>query len=100
MRVLVDHLGVSPVLKIPEAVAHLDDLLRLAAHANIAVKATGIPSMATDAYPFASTHYVLRRVFEAFGPRRVFWGTDITRLAPSWLQYITQFTEEVPRLTG
>jgi len=75
-------------------------LLRLAAHANIAVKATGIPSMATDAYPFASTHSVLRRVFEAFGPRRVFWGTDITRLAPSWRQCITLFTEELPWLKG
>ncbi len=67
MRVLIDHLGVSPALKVPEAVAHLDDLLSLAAHPNIAVKATGVPSMATDAYPFASTHPVLQRVFEAFG---------------------------------
>ena len=27
MRVLIDRLGVSPVLKIPEAIAHLDNLL-------------------------------------------------------------------------
>jgi predicted TIM-barrel fold metal-dependent hydrolase len=100
MRVLIDHLGASPALKIPEAVAHLDDLLRLAALPNIAVKATGVPSMATDAYPFASTHSVLQRVFEAFGPRRVFWGTDITRLAPSWRQCITLFSEELPWLKG
>jgi predicted TIM-barrel fold metal-dependent hydrolase len=100
MRVLIDHLGVSPILKVPEAVAHLDDLLSLAAHPNIAVKATGVPSMATDAYPFASTHPVLQRVFEAFGPRRVFWGTDITRLASSWRQCITFFTEELPWLKG
>jgi predicted TIM-barrel fold metal-dependent hydrolase len=100
MRVLIDHLGVSPALKIPEAVAHLDELLSLAAHPNIAVKATGVPSMATDAYPFASTHSVLQHVFEAFGPRRVFWGTDITRLAPSWRECITLFSEELPWLKG
>jgi predicted TIM-barrel fold metal-dependent hydrolase len=100
MRVLIDHLGVSPVLKVPEAVGHFDDLLSLATHPNIAVKATGVPSMATDAYPFASTHSVLQRVFEAFGPRRVFWGTDITRLAPSWRECITLFTEELPWLKG
>jgi predicted TIM-barrel fold metal-dependent hydrolase len=100
MRVLIDHLGVSPFLKIPEAVAHLDALLLLAAVPNIAVKATGVPSMATDAYPFASTHSPLQRVFEAFGPRRVFWGTDITRLAPSWPKCITLFSEELPWLKG
>jgi predicted TIM-barrel fold metal-dependent hydrolase len=100
MRVLIDHLGVSPALKVPEAVAHLDDLLSLAAHPNIAVKATGVPSMATDAYPFASTHPVLQRVFEAFGPRRVFWGTDITRMAPSWRECVTLFSEELPWLKG
>src|SRR5882762_8199597 len=100
MRVLIDHLGVSPALKVPEAVAHLDGLLSLAAHPNIAVKATGVPSMATDSYPFASAHSVLQRVFEAFGPRRVFWGTDITRLAPSWRECITLFSEELPWLKG
>jgi len=100
MRVIVDHLGVSPFLKIPEAVAHLDDLLLLATRPNIAVKATGVPGMATDAYPFASTHSALKRVFEAFGPRRVFWGTDITRLAPSWRECITLFSEELPWLKG
>jgi len=100
MRILVDHLGVSPFLKIPEAVAHLDHLLALAAHPNIAVKATGVPSMATDAYPFLSTHAVLQRVFEAFGPRRFFWGTDITRMALSWKECINFFSEQLPWLKG
>ena len=33
-----------------EAVAHLDELLSLAAHPNIAVKATGVPSMAKSGF--------------------------------------------------
>jgi len=100
MRVLIDHLGVSPALKIPEAVAHLDDLLSLAAHSNIAVKATGVPSMAMDAYPFASTHSVLQRVVRSVRATQSILGTDITRLATSWRECITLFTEELPWLKG
>jgi predicted TIM-barrel fold metal-dependent hydrolase len=100
MRVLIDHLGVGPMFKIPEATAHLDRLLRLAVLPNVAVKATGVPSMAADGYPFASTHSVLQRVYEAFGPQRVFWGTDITRLTASWRECIRLFTEELPWLKG
>ncbi|MEN9543758.1 MAG: hypothetical protein RLZZ598_591 [Pseudomonadota bacterium] len=100
MRLLIDHLSISPFEKMPRAAAHLDTLLALARHPNVAVKATGIPSMATDAYPFASTHDVLRRTFEAFGADRMFWGTDITRLRCSWRECVSMFTDELPWLKG
>jgi len=38
-------------------------------------------------------------VFDPFGSRRMFWGTDITRMTCSWRQCITLFTEELPWLT-
>ena len=100
MRSLIDHLGVGPFAKVPQALGHLDALLALAARPNIAVKATGAPGMAADAYPFASIHDALHRVFTAFGPHRTFWGTDITRLACSWRECVTLFTEELPWLVG
>lgn len=56
--------------------------------------------MATDPYPFVSTHPILRRVVDAFGPARVFWGTDITRLSCTWRECVTMFTEELPWLAG
>ncbi|MFD9391389.1 amidohydrolase family protein [Streptomyces sp. NPDC060000] len=100
MRLMIDHLATNPFEKLPDAAAHLDALLALARHPNIAVKATGIPSMATDPYPFASTHGVLRQVFDAYGSERMFWGTDITRLPCSWREAVTMFTEELPWLKG
>lgn len=100
MRLLVDHLAVLPFLALPQAAAHFDGLLALAARPNIAVKASGVPSMATDAYPFRSTHDVLRRTFDAFGPERMFWGTDITRMRCTWRECVTAFTEEIPWLGG
>jgi L-fuconolactonase len=40
-------------------------------------------------------------VIEAFGPRRSFWGSDITRVPPtcSLRQVVTQFTEELDFLS-
>jgi predicted TIM-barrel fold metal-dependent hydrolase len=100
MRLLMDHLGVSPFETLPAAAAHFDDLLALARQPNIAIKATGVPSMATDEYPFASTHTLLRRAFDAFGAHRMFWGTDITRLRCTWRECVTMFTDELPWLRG
>ena len=37
-----------------------------------------------------------KRIFEAFGPRRFFWGTDITKMPCTWRQCVTLFTEELP----
>jgi len=42
----------------------------------------------------------LRRLDDAFGPARMFWGTDITRMPCSWRQCVTMFTEELPWLSG
>ena len=42
----------------------------------------------------------LRRIFEAFGPHRFFWGTDITKMPCSWRECVTLFTEQLPWLSG
>ena len=66
----------------------------------MAVKATGQAGYAEDEYPFRSLHPHLHRCFDAFGPERMFWGTDITRMPCSWRQCVTLFTKELPWLTG
>ena len=45
-------------------------------------------------------HPYIRRVFDAYGPRRTFWGTDWSRLPCSYRQGVTMFTEEMPWLKG
>ena len=100
MRLLVDHLSVGPFTKLPQAQTDIEALISLAKHPNIAAKATGVPSMANDPYPFQSTHDVLRKTFTAFGPDRFFWGTDITRMQCSWRQCADMFLEELPWLKG
>jgi predicted TIM-barrel fold metal-dependent hydrolase len=70
-------------------------MIALAKHSNVAVKATGVPSMSNEAYPFADTHAPLKRVFDAFGPKRFFWGTDYTRMHCSWRECLTMFSQHL-----
>jgi predicted TIM-barrel fold metal-dependent hydrolase len=99
LKLLVDHLGVPVGASGEAAFAHVPQLVLLARFPNVAVKATALPACSTDAYPYRSVHQPLRRVFDAFGPQRVFWGTDITKMPCSWRQCVTLFTEELPWLS-
>lgn len=100
MRILLDHLSVSPDKKIPEATDHFDALAELAIHDNVAVKASAAPSMAIDNYPFKSTHSPVRQIFNAYGAERTFWGSDYTRINCSWRECVEHFTGEMSWLTG
>ena len=99
LRLVIDHLAMTSSRRDDAAFAALDELLPLARHPNVAVKATALPCYTTEAYPFAGIHHHIRRVFDAFGPDRVFWGTDISRLACGYAQAITLFTEELDFLS-
>ena len=98
LRLVVDHLGIRSGLKDAEAFAGIPALCTLARRSNVAVKASALPCYTTDPYPFRGVHDHLRRVHDAFGPRRMFWGTDWTRLPCPWRQAVTLFTEELPWL--
>ena len=100
LKLVIDHLGRPSGTKDDAAWASLPEMLALAKHPNVAIKATGAPSYSSEAYPYRNVHDHLRRIYEAFGPQRMFWGTDITRMPCSWRQCVTMFTEELPWLNG
>jgi predicted TIM-barrel fold metal-dependent hydrolase len=98
LRMIIDHCGLNRHGRDAEAFIHLDELVALAKLPNIAVKATGAPHYSTEAYPFRNIQDGLHRIFDAFGPKRFFWGTDLTRMQCSYRQCVTFFTEELPWL--
>jgi predicted TIM-barrel fold metal-dependent hydrolase len=100
LKLIVDHLGRASGTKDEAAWGNLDEMLALARHPNVAIKATGAPSYSSEAYPYRNIHGHLRRIHDAFGPERMFWGTDITRMPCTWRQCVTMFTEELPWLSG
>ena len=82
------------------AFANLGEMLALATYPNVAVKLSGAPSYSSHPYPYRNIHPYLRQIFDAFGPQRCFWGTDITRMSCSYRQCVTMFTEELSWLQG
>jgi len=100
LRMILDHCGLNRHGRDAEAFIHLDELVALAKLPNVAVKATGAPHYSTEAYPFRNIQDGLHRIFDAYGPKRFFWGTDITRMPCSYRQCVTFFTEELPWLKG
>lgn len=99
LKLLVDHLGAPLRSRDETALANLPQLLALASHPNIAVKASSAPGYSSEPYPYRNFHPYLRAVYDSFGPARMFWGTDITRMPCSYKQCVTQFTEELPWLS-
>jgi predicted TIM-barrel fold metal-dependent hydrolase len=102
LRLTIDHLGGRgglTTLKDDAAMTHMPELLALARYPNVAVKATGAPGYSAEPYPFPRMQHWLRQIFDAFGPQRTFWGTDITKMPCSWRQCVTMFTEELPWLS-
>lgn len=102
LRLTIDHLGGRggmTTLKDAEAMTHIPELLKLAKIPNVAVKATGAPGYSSEAYPFPTMQTYLRQIFEAFGPARMFWGTDITKMPCSWRECVEMFTEELTWLS-
>ncbi|GAA4342004.1 amidohydrolase family protein [Pigmentiphaga soli] len=99
LRLVVDHMAAQRA-KDAEAFANLPDLLALAQYPNVAVKASALPHYSTQSYPYPALHDPIRRVVDAFGVKRVFWGTDLTRLPCTYRQAVTLFTEELPFLSA
>jgi predicted TIM-barrel fold metal-dependent hydrolase len=93
LKLTVDHMGTLRGAKGDAAFPKMDELVALARYPNVAVKLTGGPFYADDAYPFRSLHKHYRRMYDAFGPNRLFWGTDITKMPCSWRECVTHFQE-------
>lgn len=74
-------------------------LTRLAERPNISIKAKMLPNLVpNDVYPYKSAHDNFRRLVDAYGPARVFWGSDLSHLRGTYRELVTMFTEGMPWL--
>ncbi len=100
LHFVIDHLALPHEKRDDEAFADIGEVLAMAKHPNVAVKASALPAYSADGYPYRRLHPYIRRVYDAFGPRRMFWGSDLTRLPCTYRQVVTMFTEEIPWFTA
>jgi predicted TIM-barrel fold metal-dependent hydrolase len=107
LKLIVDHFGLVAYGTDGGLVRH-PDVLSWARFRNVGVKLTGAPDYATDRYPFPGMGEVVHALYDAYGPHRLFWGTDITRVnghggtrhKATWRECVTMFTEHLPWLSG
>ena len=100
LMLTMDHLALPLEKKDDEAFRDLDNLLALAKRPNVAVKVSSLPNFSTQPYPYRNIHPYIRRVYDAFGPKRMFWGSDLTRLNGTYRECVTMFTEELDWLSA
>ncbi len=100
LKLVVDHLAAIGGSKDGAAFANLPQLVALGKLPNVAVKASGAAGTSSEPYPFRSVHGYLKQIYDAFGPKRFFWGTDLTRMPCSYRQCVTMFTDELPFLSA
>ena len=84
LTMVIDHFGLPqspPFPPEPEPFGGLNNLLGLAQFPNLCVKATALPTLSTEPYPYADLWPHIRAVVDAFGSDRVMWGSDFTRAA-------------------
>jgi len=100
LRLIIDHAGRHP--RGPSDDAAWDDagqLYALARYADVAVKVSSLPCFSTEAYPFPGLHKHIRKIYDVFGPQRMLWGSDITRLTSTYEENLRLFTEALDFLS-
>ena len=64
------------------------------------VKVSSAPNFSTEAYPHRDIQPLLRKLFDAYGPRRLFWGSDFTRLRGTYANCLRLFQEDLDFLSA
>jgi predicted TIM-barrel fold metal-dependent hydrolase len=104
LRLILDHMGRVKGMRDATLAEAVEQTLPLAKHPNVCVKLTQIPECSSPPYPYKSTQPYVRRLIEAFGPQRTFWGTDLSamlsRTTCTYRQAVTMFTEEMKFLSS
>lgn len=101
LRLCIDSLGAPARTMDAAAFADLPELLALARSPNVVVKAEGVPTLSSEPHPHRNLHPYLKQVYDAFGPQRLFWGSDVTRLkSTTYGQSVSLFTDALPWLSA
>ena len=99
LRLAVDHLGLTGQHTDAAIAPEIASLVALAGLDNVSVKTTAAPCYSTEPYPYPALHPFLRQLYDAFGPERLFWGSDLSRLRGSYPDLVRLFREELDFLS-
>lgn len=98
LKIIMDHMALTSGKPFDETFRDFDKLLPIAKRPNVAVKATALPCYTTESYPFHRVQAYARKAYEAFGGRRTFWGSDLSRSTVPYRQQIEMWMNDAPWL--
>jgi predicted TIM-barrel fold metal-dependent hydrolase len=102
LTLIIDHMGITAeIAKEGRMGPAIGEAVKLAKYPNVSVKVSSAPNFSNEAYPWRDVTDHLKRCFDAFGPRRCYWGTDITNslAKATYQQRIEHFTKELSFLS-
>jgi predicted TIM-barrel fold metal-dependent hydrolase len=105
LTLIIDHMGLnssSRANRVTESIpAAIDQSVALAKYPNVSVKFSGAAGNSLEPYPFGDMTVHLKRLFDAYGPQRCYWGTDLTNslAVATYRQRVTHFTEQLSFLS-
>ena len=102
LKIIVDHFGLSREIVRERKVAEaIERTVSLARYPNVHVKTSSAATYSQEAYPFRDMDPHIRKVVDAFGARRCFWGCDLSISFDkcAYRQRVTHFTEELDFLS-
>jgi predicted TIM-barrel fold metal-dependent hydrolase len=83
LLLVIDHLGLPqppPIKRDPDPWQRLPGVISMAKYPNVAVKLSGAITLSLKPFPHADMWLHLHKLIDAFGPDRLMWGSDFTRL--------------------
>jgi predicted TIM-barrel fold metal-dependent hydrolase len=89
----VDHMGCNLEAPPEHAFSTIDGTLALAKYPKVFVKVSSAPCFSEQDYPFADVNPYIKRIYDAFGPRRIMWGADLTRLRGTYADCLKHFQQ-------
>lgn len=102
LTLIIDHMGLSSqVVKEQKVASAINQAAALARYPNVSVKVSAAPAYSERGYPFSDMTDYIKRLVDAYGPQRCYWGTDVTNgmAKASYRQRLAHFTEELKFLS-
>ena len=102
LPLIIDHMGFTiDALKDGKKDEVIASALALSKYPNVSIKLSATPAYASDSYPWKEMTPTIKRLFDAYGPRRSYWGTDMTNsfAKATYKQRVTHFTETLDFLS-
>jgi len=101
LQIALDHLAMGPPdrpVDVPNE-EQLERVIALADLPNVSVKVSSLPLFSREGAPFGDMYEPARRVVDAFGPERSFFGTDLSRQPCSYSDAIAMIRDALSYLS-